>query len=180
MPTKAPLIYVVYAAKDRDRVDELTREIESAGRARIPNFKIFFDRESLRLGSDGQSTILRYLADSTAAVVLLSPALFASQWVTKELTALFRRREAEPNFRIIPVMLEPTDPPGFLKGYQYVDGMKKDTREVATRIVDAVVGKPVEEKRFQPTGPAEYSERLQSIREAAARDEQAEVAEPKN
>jgi hypothetical protein len=182
MSAKAQRVFIVYAATD-DRtgsVSDLVREIARTGRERIPDFEVFFDRTSLAAGSDLRSVMLQALSDSIAAVVLLSPALLADRGATRELSALIRRREAEPDFRIVPVMLAPADPPGFLKGHLYVDAVEKDPREVAAKIVDAVLGEPVVEKRFQPTRPVEYKELLQAISEAAARDEQTGVREPKH
>jgi hypothetical protein len=174
MPGRPHRVFIVYGGQDSAAAARIAEDLRELGLATFADFGVFFDRQKIHQGDLWADTMARELSNSTAAVVLLSPALFRSRWASRELTALIRRREADPAFVLLPVMLEPTEPPGFMKGLVYIDAHRKEPRVVARVIVDALAGRPLAEPHFRPTGPAEYHERLQSIRQAAARDEDIE------
>src|SRR5262245_42876765 len=94
-------VFVSYAREDSDFVDRLTTALVERG---IP---VWIDRADI-LGSDiWQAKISAAIEDSRAVIAILSPHIVDSEYVATELS-LARDRYSR---KIIPILLEPWDPP---------------------------------------------------------------------
>lgn len=161
-------IFISYSREDSDAALQLAASLRELGMSPI------FEPPPLEQPSAGwrwDSQIQEALDSCLAAVVLLSPALFSSHYASRELSALLRKAEQSPDFIVVPVMHRSTEPPAFLRGRQYIDARDMQPSDVATEVARLLAGPPAEAPRFQPTGPAEYVDRLRRIADAAESEE---------
>jgi hypothetical protein len=78
----------------------LTDKLAGAG------FDVFADRTRLQPGHEWPQGLNEQMARADAAVLLLSREALESQWVQREVTVLFWRREHEEKFILVPVLIE--------------------------------------------------------------------------
>jgi len=124
------LFYLSYARGDLDGYlerfeEDLAREVRARTGAREP--MVFFDRDSIALGSSWPSAIAAVLAASRVLVALLSPAYFASEWCGKEWEVFRRRRDERAGL---------PNPPGFILPVRWI-ASRAVPRTVAEMQIDA-------------------------------------------
>lgn len=159
-------VFISHSSSDANVARRLADVLQGSG------VGVFIDHQGIEEGSSWAEALDREVGAASAAVVLLSPSLFRSHTTSRELGALLRRSEREPGFVVLPVLLASTEPPGFLKGRQYVDGRGKNEEDLGREIAKALQEPIPNSPRFQPTDPAEYVERLRRMRDVAEREEQ--------
>ncbi|RKZ70612.1 MAG: hypothetical protein DRQ44_00035 [Gammaproteobacteria bacterium] len=81
-------------------------------------YQIVYDLNNTIIGGDDwYNSIERWMMEADAAVILFSKAaLFDSDWVKKEVSNLSWRKNLDPDFVLIPVLLEGLEPNEFNKG----------------------------------------------------------------
>lgn len=71
---------------------------------------VLLDRTRLDAGDDWQGVLHDWLAECQAAVLLLTPRALQRPWVLKEATILAFRRQRDPAFLLLPVLLQGLTP----------------------------------------------------------------------
>jgi hypothetical protein len=80
-----------------------------------------FDKWDVFAGESLISSIGQGVDGASAFIILMSPRSMSSKWVKEELRIALQRRIADPEFALIPILLEKCDIPAFLRDYVYVD-----------------------------------------------------------
>lgn len=91
-----------HSERARRRLAEFVAAL-GAGRDAVD---VLHDRDKITCGDDWRSRINAMLAHCDAAVILLTPDALDSWWVLKEATILTWRRERNPRFPVVPVLLD--------------------------------------------------------------------------
>ena len=97
------IIFVSYARSDKDFVDGLARDIESAGAGK---FDVWTDRADISGGDDWNTAISRAIRGCSYFLLVLSPNSTKSMKVGQELSLADKHEK-----RIIPIMYQPCDIP---------------------------------------------------------------------
>jgi hypothetical protein len=82
------------------------------------------DEREIRVGDSLRQTIENGLDESDYVIVALSETALQSRWVQRELNAAFTLEVERGSKIILPVLLEPTDLPLFLRDKKYADFSK--------------------------------------------------------
>lgn len=99
-------LFVSHSSKTPENV-RLLKQV-CAGLARSPDYEPLWDQSGdLEPGGDWSRRLDEWMAECHAAVILFSrAALDESLWVRKEAAILAWRRELEPDFTLVPVLLD--------------------------------------------------------------------------
>jgi hypothetical protein len=101
-----PRVFLSHSTKDdpprqvRDRLAEALRDAE---------FRVLLDKDGLKTGEGWHNTLELWLGTCDAAVVLLSEAALASNFVAHEVSVLTYRKRHDPKFVLLPVFIRPVD-----------------------------------------------------------------------
>jgi hypothetical protein len=157
-------VFVTQTGQRSGSADAILQILKQSGRPIVIDTDV-----DLPAGRPWRQALEERMDAAQAAVVFLTPDLYRSHRITGELGTLFKRTEEDPGFLVVPVLLEPTDPPGFLKGRQYLDARHASPADVAGRIADVLERRAIREDapRFPGAGRTEYLERLEQIHRAA-------------
>jgi hypothetical protein len=103
-------VFLSYHSGDGDWVALLKDRLASKG------IRVWLDSEQIRPGDRFPGALATAIAQVQSVVVVLSPGSIASPWVEEEYTlALAKRR------RVVAVLIDDVEPPGFLQGRTWVD-----------------------------------------------------------
>jgi len=103
-------VFLSYHSGDGEWVAQLKTRLVSQG------IRVWLDSEQIRPGDRFPGALARAIGQVECVVVVLSPGSIASPWVEEEYSlALARER------RVIAVLIEDVEPPGFLHGRTWVD-----------------------------------------------------------
>lgn len=103
-------VFLSYHSGDGEWVALLKKRLAEAG------IRVWLDSEQIRPGDRYPGVLARAIDQVGSVVVVLSPGSVASPWVEEEYNlALAKRR------RVIAVLIEHVEPPGFLHGRTWVD-----------------------------------------------------------
>jgi adenylate cyclase len=89
-------IFISYSSKDREKAEQLTELLSSAG------LSVWIDRQGIGAATSWSGEITRAISDCKALVVMLSPFSVESKNVVREVSLAF-----EKNKKILPLDLEP-------------------------------------------------------------------------
>ncbi len=89
-------IFISYSSKDREKAEQLTELLASAG------LSVWIDKHGIGAATSWSGEITRAISDCSALVVLLSPSSVESKNVVREVSLAF-----EKNKKILPLDLEP-------------------------------------------------------------------------
>lgn len=112
---RKPYVFLSYSSKDKRFVRGLAAKLETAG------IRVWLDEAEIKVG---QSLIgrLREAIDSVDfLVVILSKASVESHWVQKELDIAMNQEIKRKKVKVLPILKEVVDLPGFLEGKLYLD-----------------------------------------------------------
>lgn len=108
-------VFVSHKSEHKPWVEWLSKALQSCGRS------VFLDIWNLVPGENWLDGLRRGLDGARAAVLVATPEVVNSGWVRQEYAALQRRRQGEPNFRLIPIVFGDIPNLPFLKDLQAVD-----------------------------------------------------------
>jgi adenylate cyclase len=89
-------IFISYSSKDREKADQLTELLSSAG------LSVWIDKQGIGAATSWSGEITRAISNCKALVVMLSPSSVESKNVVREVSLAF-----EKNKKILPLDLEP-------------------------------------------------------------------------
>ena len=103
---------------------------------------VCIDEESFEPGAPVASEIERAVRESCHTLAILSPAWVASEWAGFE-SLLVNRQDPNARWRrLIPLLLEPCQPPDRIQLLHWIDLSAEDAREVQLqRVVAAIQGR---------------------------------------
>lgn len=90
--------------------DALAKRVIRALRDRLTKFEILLDEKDLEGGDPWRNELWKWWAECDLAVVICSQAALESRWVLIEVSVLMRRRAMNPNFPILPILIDPVTP----------------------------------------------------------------------
>jgi tetratricopeptide (TPR) repeat protein len=108
-------VFISYRSTDHNWALALLGRLEAVG------FRAFLDQREIIPGDLFANKLQSALDRSRSAVVLISRGWLQSAWCQEEANALLARANNEPDFRVIPVLLEEISVPAFWKGRHRVD-----------------------------------------------------------
>lgn len=87
--------------------DPLARTVRTCivGGLTAMNYRVKVDTKALKRGREWCLQLMRWMADCSAAVVLLNEAALSSHWVRREVNILMWRRALWPSLRVVPVLV---------------------------------------------------------------------------
>jgi hypothetical protein len=82
---------------------------------------VWLDKWEILAGESLTSSIAQGIDSASAFIILMSPRSMKAKWVKEELRIALQRRLQDPEFSLIPILLEECEVPAFLRDYVYVD-----------------------------------------------------------
>ncbi len=140
-------VFISYSREDRAFVDRLSQDLRSGGVTTWQDTKEIAAGENWRLAIEGS------LRRASALLYVASARSVNSQWMSKELEAVFSR-----GARIIPVVLDDQgeqDLPQFLRDFQWVDfrhGYEAALAQLLAALQPLRTDRPVEPRTEQAKG----------------------------
>lgn len=122
-----PYVFLSHSSKDKRFVRNLATHLENAG------IKVWLDEVELKVG---QSLIerLREAIDAVDfLIVILSKASVESVWVQKEIDIAMNQEIKTKKVKVLPILKEKVELPGFLEGKLYIDFSSPAARMASTR-----------------------------------------------
>jgi TIR domain len=100
-----PRLFISHTSKSDaaiERLDDLRTALEAR------EFDVIVDREQLGPGDEWRREIYTWLGLCDMAVVMIAPRALdpANPWVSREATILMWRRALDPDFRVVPVLVD--------------------------------------------------------------------------
>jgi hypothetical protein len=148
--------FLSYHSGDADWVATLKAALESKG------VRVWIDSEQVRPGDLFPGALARAIGAVQCVVLVLSPGSVASTWVEEEFNLALARR-----CRVIGVLIDDVEPPGFLEGRTWVDF--RDESQFAASLDQLVFG--IRGDRAADAPPAVTPPYRDASRDAAAADE---------
>jgi len=108
-------VFISYAMTDREVASRLAQGIGVLG------MPVRYDDWAIEPGGSIIEKISERLARNDTLMVLLSPQSVASDWLSRELNTALRTQLAGHNIAVLPVLVEPCEPPANLEGVTRVD-----------------------------------------------------------
>ena len=102
--------FLSYHSGDAGWVAQLKSALEARG------LRVWLDREQLRPGDRFPGALASAIGSIGCVVLILSRGSLASAWVEEEYTLALTR-----GCRVVPVLIDDVEPPGFLSGRTWVD-----------------------------------------------------------
>jgi hypothetical protein len=122
------LIFLSHNSADKPIAERIAAQLTEHG------LEVWFDKWEIVAGESLSDRIEDGLKRASAFLILMSPNSMSSHWVREELRAALDRRRKEPDFRLIPVLLQACDIPPMLADYKYVDWQKDEAAAIVAII----------------------------------------------
>ena len=134
LPPNSPKVFLCYASEDRDQVEQLNRQLQTAG------FEPWQDIQNLRTGDDWNQLLVHVIQKQVDYVIVVQTPAMTSQfegYFHKEIaTALDRQKYFAEGFRfILPIMLSDQKILAQLKG---LHAIRLDVTGGFEQLVDAI------------------------------------------
>lgn len=126
-------IFISYSRKDQAFVQRLVNDLT----ARLPEFEIFYDM-LIEPGRSWADTLTAQIERADIVLALLSPDYLESPWAQQELNVALER-QLERQARVIPLMVRPCTPMGFLAKIMWVD-FTGDYEVALARLIWGITG----------------------------------------
>jgi len=116
------LIFLSHNFADKQIAEYIANRLAEHG------LEVWFDKWEVVAGESLSDRVEDGLVRASAFVILMSPQSMSSSWVREELRAALDKRRKDPDFILIPVLVEKCQIPPMLLDYRYVDwGIGQDT-----------------------------------------------------
>ena len=122
-----PYVFLSHSSKDKRFVRNLAAKLEQA------RIRVWLDEAELKIG---QSLIerLREAIDSVDfLIVVLSKSSITSSWVQKEIEIAMNQEIKNRRIKVLPILKEYVELPGFLEGKLYIDFSHQSMRFKSTQ-----------------------------------------------
>jgi len=159
MPLDKTGVFISYSTADRDTARRITHDLESAG------VNVWYDEAQLKAGDPILYSIREGIERSDVLLVLVSANSIASKWVDREVREAFEKHGETGAPAIIPIRVDDTEPPLFLRSIKYVD-MRSDYDEGLRELLRALETEPPTEKVRNVIDAAGLAEELAKDRES--------------
>src|SRR5262245_46945145 len=131
VPNK-PTVFISYSHSDRKFVNELVDKLQKSG------VGIWIDQWQIKVGDSITGKINEGIGVSDFLVVVLSKASVSSKWVKEELNAAtIRNIEEDKHAFILPVLIEATEIPPFLRHRKYAN-FKDDPDQAFQELIEVI------------------------------------------
>jgi len=141
-------VFISYSHKDRPFVQRLVSDLE----AKLPDVRIFYDM-LIAPGASWAQALASQIESAEVILAVLSPDYLASQWAQQELNVALER-QLKQGTRLLPVLVRPCTPTGFLSQLTWVD-FTEDYETGLARLLWGITGdRPRAAKGDQPGEPA--------------------------
>lgn len=108
-------MFLSHSHRDKQFVRSLGGFLEAAGIA------VWIDEAEIRVGESLTRKLAEAINEVDIVVAIVSSASVSSEWVQKELDLAMNHEIAQRRVKVIPVLKEEVDLPGFLDGKLYAD-----------------------------------------------------------
>ena len=117
-------VFLCHSDKDHDQVRGLYQDLTDLG------FKVWFDEVSLKPGDSLIRGIGEGIRSAMTFAPVISPRSVTSAWVQKEISEAINGELSGARTKVVPIVLEKTDLPPFLKDVVYVDWTNAERRMI--------------------------------------------------
>ncbi len=125
--------FLSHNSNDKPLAEDLGRQLLDNG------IEIWFDKWEILAGDSLTFKIEEGIDSANAFIILMSPHSMKAKWVKEELRIAIQRRLNDPEFAVIPVLLQDCEIPAFLRDYVYVD-WRSPTEETFRFLLDSLRG----------------------------------------
>lgn len=108
-------VFLSHNSKDKPFVKELARDLDNHG------VRYWLDEAEIRVGDSLIEKIRSGLDEVDYVAVVLSPNSIASSWVQREIDVAMNQEIYGKKIKVLPIMYQRCELPGFLLGKAYVD-----------------------------------------------------------
>lgn len=161
-----PQIFISYSHKDRDFVRRLDRDLATL----LPKAEVFYDMV-IPPGESWVETLTAQIEQADIVLAVLSPDYLESSWAMQELNVAIERR-LRAQARIIPLLVRPCNPEGFLSLLSWVD-FTEDYDEALARLIWGITGERPQAAKGEEPGdtvrvinPSEVENLRREVQEA--------------
>ena len=121
--TRKPRVFLSHSHSDKRLARRIYEYLDSEG------IKVWLDEAELRFG-DSLISKLRIAIDSVDILLaLISINSINSEWVNKEIEIAMNQEIDSKRVKVIPLLCDPVELPGFLVGKFYADFLTSDSRK---------------------------------------------------
>jgi len=139
-----PLVFISHSAKDG-----LAKSVlEKLRTALNPDFEVLLDQDKLEPNDVWARELAIWMGLCNAAVIIFSKDALKSAWVLKEATILRWRRDSDPDFVIVPILLPGVDAKKLKKEKRFEPLSLNEIQMAVADTADAAVDKVL--KRLAP------------------------------
>jgi hypothetical protein len=150
--TKQPGIFLSHSHADKEFARRLEEDLTKAG------VRVWIDDAEILLGDSLIEKIREGIDDMDYLGVILSPQSVASEWVKKEVEIAMNEEIDGKRIKVLPLLHQQCEFPGFLKGKKYADFSSEDKYVNSLKLVL---------RRLGPTSPdatLDKEQRLNTLR----------------
>ncbi len=123
--------FISHNWKDKDTAEEIGRRLLQHG------IDVWLDKWEMYAGESLTTGIAEGIRNSNVFIILMSSNSMNSQWVKEELRIALQRRLKDPDFKLIPILLNNCEITEFLQDYIYID-WQGDTNKAFESLLRAV------------------------------------------
>jgi len=140
-------VFISYSRKDQGFVQRLAADLT----ARLPQVQVFYDM-LIQPGASWADTLAVQIEQADVVLALLSPDYLESPWAQQELNIALDR-QLKKQSRLLPLLVRPCTPSGFLSQLTWVDFTEDYERALAQLIWGITGDRPRAAKGVQPGLP---------------------------
>jgi nucleoside 2-deoxyribosyltransferase len=159
-------VFISYSGKDRAFVNRLATDLG----AHLPDAQVFYDM-LIQPGTSWAQTLAARIEQADIVLAVLSPDYLASAWASQELNVAIERHLNQQS-RLLPLLIRPCNPTGFLSNLTWVD-FTEDYEAGLARLIWGITGeRPKSAKGDKPgvltraIDPREVESLLREVRAA--------------
>jgi hypothetical protein len=144
-----PNFFISYTSADATWATWIATELEKAGHTTVSQARDF------RAGHDFVHEMHHAVASAERTIAVLSPAYLASEFGEAEWRAAFVDDPSGERGKLVPVKVQPCQPPGLLRARVHIDLVGVDTDTARRRLLDGV-GRAGRPGRTTSSGPVPF------------------------